>query len=60
VATAQQKVDDGRLNWAAHLIDKAEADLHRTLSAGERRDLLADNTKWDRDFIHRAVDYLTS
>jgi hypothetical protein len=60
VGTAQQKVDDGRLNWAAHLIDKAEADLHRTLSTGERRDLLMDNTKWDRDFIHRAVDYLST
>lgn len=52
------KTDDGKLNYAAHLIERCEADLGYTLSAGQRRDLLKDNTPWDDEFIAACVEWL--
>jgi len=49
---------DGKLNYAADMIARCEADLGRTLSVGERRDLLKDNTDWDRKFVARCVAWL--
>lgn len=40
---------------AATIIRRAERSLGRSLSTGERRDLLTDNTNWPRPFIFAAV-----
>lgn len=47
----------GDLNLAQRVIDLAEADLG-TLSPGQRRDLLLDNTPWPSDHVHRIVNML--
>lgn len=49
---------DGRLNYAADLIRRCESDLKCTLMDGQRRDLLMNNTTWERSFIVRCVEYL--
>lgn len=43
------------IELARKLISQAQWDLHRTLSAGEQRDLLADNLTWCLDYISRVV-----
>jgi len=56
--TMSKREDNGRLNYAVDMVDRCEADLKRTLSNGERRDLLKDNTDWDSDFVARCVDWM--
>jgi hypothetical protein len=59
VMTAEPKSEANRkLNVARRLIERAEADLDCTLTNGQRRDLLMDNTAWDRSFIVECVAYL--
>lgn len=53
-----QKIANGKLNHAAVLIERCEADLKRTLSRGECRDLLKDNTSWDSEFVAACVEHL--
>src|SRR5262245_13748719 len=48
-------VDPKEIEAAKELISKAERDLGRTLSGGERRDLLADNSKWSSGLIRQVV-----
>lgn len=50
---AQLKLDQARSILAA-----CERDLHRILSDGECRDLLTDNTPWDREVIFEVVKAL--
>lgn len=49
--------DTGSLT-AAIMVRTAERDLRRTLSPGERRDLLKDNTSWDAARIAAIVKEL--
>lgn len=49
--TAEQNVDRAR-----KLIANCERDLNRALSSGECRDLLMDNTRWERAEIVAIVD----
>ena len=43
------------IELARKLISQAQWELHRTLSAGEQRDLLADNLNWCLTYIARVV-----
>ena len=43
---------------AVKIIAKCEDDLGRTLSLGEQRDLLCDNTTWHYDLICEVTDEL--
>lgn len=49
------KAANRKLERARALIAKCETDLGRTLSGGERRDLLKDNTTWDSEFVAAVV-----
>ena len=43
---------------AAGIIVRAETELRRELSPGERRDLLKDNTCWPSLIVDSVVDFL--
>ena len=47
-----------RVGHAQEIVDVAEEELRRTLTDGERRDLLADNTDWPFALIEGVVEKL--
>lgn len=49
---------DSIMGRATALVHDAQRELGRTLTDGERRDLLADNTPWDTDLIRCIVEAL--
>lgn len=49
---------DSNIAKARSIISRCETDLARTLSDGERRDLLVDNTSWGRATIVAVVSAL--
>lgn len=51
-----QKYHPHYFETARDLIAKAEKDLNRELSNGERRNLLADNTEWSSQTIRAMVN----
>lgn len=53
-------IEESTLVIAARRIVACERDLRHTLSAGQMRDLLMDNTRWDRPMIEQVVASLTS
>ncbi len=53
------KISTHMITRARRRITQAEADLKRTLSDGERRDLLKDTTTLENDVIHHIVALLT-
>lgn len=52
---AKKAVSDERVAIARGIIRRAEVDLG-TLSDGQRRDLLMDNTEWDSDAVRAIVE----
>lgn len=55
---APKKPEPDVIDLAKGFIDAAEKDLRRTLSDGERRDLLKDNTPWDDATVAGCVLFL--
>lgn len=47
---------DEAVRLATEIITQCEKALDRTLSAGERRDLLKDNTDWDSELCDKIAD----